>query len=149
MDEDHGPLLDPDLLRRLIRQLESTDVDEVEVTHGGSRLYLRREPGQRTVFVGASFSSSEAHVPDGAPVIAPLTGVLYTRPSPAEQPFVSVGELVEPGQVVALIETMKLFNEVTVDVAGEVVSMVKQEGELVEAGQALMYVALREESEEA
>jgi acetyl-CoA carboxylase biotin carboxyl carrier protein len=57
---------------------------------------------------------------------------------------VAIGDPVEPGQVVALIETMKLFNEVTVDIAGEVISLPVAEGELVEAGQPLLFMRPRE-----
>lgn len=149
MDEPPGSLLDPAVLRQLFQRLASTDVDELEIVDGSSRLYLRREPGRRLVTVPGRRATTE-HLPaDGIPLAAPLTGVLWMRPSPEEEQFAAVGDMVEAGQVVALIETMKLFNEVIADVAGEVVSIAAREGDLVEVGQPLIFVKPREESEEA
>lgn len=142
--EDRRPsLLDPTVLRRLFHQLESTDIDELEIVAGDSRLFLRREPGKRP----SSQAPPTESVPLGVPVPAPLTGVFYARSSPDQPPFVELGAVIEPGQVVALIETMKLFNEVTVDVGGEVLSVAAQDGDLVEMGQALMYIRPRGEGE--
>ncbi len=141
MEDRRSSLLDPEILRRLFRQLESTDVDEFEVVLGDARLFLRREPGKRQPMRTPPAESA----PAGIPLPAPLTGVFYTRSEPNQPPFVEPGDLIEPGQVVALIETMKLFNEVTVDVAGEVVSLAAQDGDLVETGQPLMYIQARAE----
>lgn len=147
MIEPRESLLDAGVLRRLIRRLEATDVDELEVVHGTTRLFLRRDPGRPTGLAAAPRSDSATEAP-GIAVTAPLTGVLYTRPSPEAEPYVVTGMLAEIGQVVALIETMKLFNEVTLEVAGEVVAITAEEGALVEAGQPLMYVRPLAESEE-
>lgn len=136
-------ILDPAVLRRLFRHLEATDVDELEVIWGSSRLYLRRQPGARTL-VREPDAAQEATAA-GAPIVAPLTGVFYARSSPEHPPFITPGDLVVPGQVVGLIETMKLFNEVTADRAGEVLSIAVAEGDLVEAGQPLIYVGNRDE----
>lgn len=131
-------------LRHLFRQLQMTDVDELEVVVGSSRIYLRREPGPR-----ASIEVPEEHDVDGADaVVAPLTGIFYGRPAPEQPPFVGPGDHVVPGQLVALIETMKLFNEVTTEVAGEILSVAAADGDLVEAGQPLMYVRLVDEGVE-
>jgi acetyl-CoA carboxylase biotin carboxyl carrier protein len=144
MDKSIPPdrsLLDPEVLRDVIQGLAATDVDELEISQGSARIYVRREPGRR----GATpVLEHAAEVRDAIPIKAPLAGVLYTRPSPEEPPFVVVGDPVESGQVVALIETMKLFNEVAADIAGDVISLPVSEGTLVEAGQPLLYVRPRE-----
>jgi acetyl-CoA carboxylase biotin carboxyl carrier protein len=66
--------------------------------------------------------------------------VFWGRQSPEQPAFVSEGEIVEPGKVVALIETMKLFNEVTADLFGKVTRIAVADGDLVELGQELVYV---------
>jgi acetyl-CoA carboxylase biotin carboxyl carrier protein len=66
--------------------------------------------------------------------------MFYGRPSPEQAAFVSEGDLVEPGQVVGLIETMKLFNEVTAEVFGEVLRIAVGDGDMVELGQPLVFV---------
>jgi acetyl-CoA carboxylase biotin carboxyl carrier protein len=131
-------LLDPDTLRRLLRQLEQTDVNELEVVTGTARLYLRREPG--AVVLSAKPNVREAETPGGVAIVSPLAGLFYARPTPADPPFVEVGSAVLPGQVVALIETMKIFNEIKAEIAGEVIEITSQEGDLVEAGKPLMYL---------
>jgi acetyl-CoA carboxylase biotin carboxyl carrier protein len=73
-------------------------------------------------------------------VEAPLTGIFYIRPAPDEEPYVQPGSHVEPDDVVGLVETMKMYNEVTADVAGTVREIVVENGSLVEAGQPLLYV---------
>lgn len=146
---DEQPLvLAPEALRELLRRLRASGVDEIEVASGSSRLFLKRSAGAQIASDEESWQSDEPARPDGIPVVAPLTGVLYTRPAPDEPPFVSTGATVEMGQVVALIETMKLFNEVTAEVAGEVISIVGQDDNLVEVGQPLLYLRPREASDD-
>src|SRR5437879_3942432 len=111
-EEESPSLLDPGTIETLIRHLESTDIDEFEFVHAGARVYLRREPGLRGAY-RAETGLEAALLDDTEVVVAPLTGMYYARPSPEQAAFVSEGDTVEPGQVVGLIETMKLFNEVT------------------------------------
>ncbi len=140
-------VLDPLVLRELIRQLTVTDIDELEVTSGGARIYLRRHPDRQ--LAGALEDDVHGRVArSGLPVIAPLTGIFYARPSPEQPPFAGVGDAVEEGQVVALIETMKLFNEVIVDFSGEVLDVVANEGDLVEVGHPLMFIRALDREEE-
>ena len=137
-------LLDPDTLRRLFRQLAATDVDEMEVESGSSRLYIRREPGtQRAIHSPRRADQSLDAV--RIPLEAPLTGVFYARPSPELPRYVEPGDSVQAGQIVGLIETMKLFNEVTAEVSGKVLSVHADDGDLVQAGQALLYFRPHEE----
>jgi acetyl-CoA carboxylase biotin carboxyl carrier protein len=144
--EESPSLLDPETLRSLLHQLESTDIDELEVVQGDSRVFLRREPGHRGTYVRDE--PAEAPLTDPAfAITAPLTGVFWGRPSPEQSAFVSEGEFVEPGQVVALIETMKLFNEVTADVFGKVTRIAVADGDLVELGEELLYVEPTEAGE--
>jgi acetyl/propionyl-CoA carboxylase alpha subunit len=137
--EESPSLLDPETLEALLRHLETTDIDELEFVQAGTRVYLRREPGHRGAYSGDA--GSEAALSDDTEVIvAPLTGMFYGRPSPEQAAFVSEGDLVEPGQVVGLIETMKLFNEVTAEVFGEVLRLAVGDGDMVELGQPLVFV---------
>jgi acetyl-CoA carboxylase biotin carboxyl carrier protein len=71
-------------------------------------------------------------------VIAPLTGIFYGSPAPGSAPYVQAGGEVAVGQVIGLIEAMKLFNEIKSDVAGRVVRLVAETGALVKAKQPLL-----------
>jgi acetyl-CoA carboxylase biotin carboxyl carrier protein len=142
-----APPLDPVSLRLLLRLLEASDIDELEAVHGHSRIYVRRQRGRPAT--DAHERSVDRATGEGIAITAPLTGVYYSRAAPDQPYFVSPGAMIEPGQVVALIETMKLFNEVTADCAGEVLSIVAQHGDLVEAGQPLIFMRLREEGDQS
>jgi acetyl-CoA carboxylase biotin carboxyl carrier protein len=73
-------------------------------------------------------------------VIAPLTGVYYASPSPSAPPFVNIGDVIHVGQVIALVEAMKVFNEIQSEVAGRVVALVAKSGDVVQKGSAILKV---------
>jgi len=140
---------EPDLLAALpglLRDLAASGVVELEVSVGEARLYLRQRlhavsdspvaPPARVLLAPAA--PEEGTLEEGLlPVTAPLSGVFYAAPSPNEPLYVREGDMVEAGQVVGLIEAMKVFNEIRVEVAGEIVRALAGTGDLVQAGQTL------------
>ena len=88
----------------------------------------------------ATDGAATAEAPSKPSVKAPLTGVWYGSPAPGSAPFVAAGREVAVGQVVGLIEAMKLFNEIKSDLAGRVVRVVPDSGALVKAKQPLIEV---------
>ena len=76
-------------------------------------------------------------------VKSPIVGTFYESPSPGAPPFVKVGDQVEVGQVLCIVEAMKLMNEIEADVAGEVVRRIASSGQPVEYGQALFAIRAR------
>lgn len=81
-----------------------------------------------------------AEAPAGTPITSPMMGIFYAASSPGAPPYVKEGDVVAVGQVVGLIEAMKVFNEITSPVAGTVKRIVAQNGQLVQPGEPLMYV---------
>lgn len=78
---------------------------------------------------------------DGSkPVTAPMVGVFYAAPSPDKEPYVTVGSKVKKGDVLCLIEAMKLMNEVTAEQSGEIVKVCVENGQVVEFGQQLFMI---------
>ena len=73
-------------------------------------------------------------------IIAPLTGVYYTSPSPSSPPFIAVGDMVQTGQVIALVEAMKVFNEIQAEISGRVIELVATNGEVVQKGDVLIRI---------
>ncbi len=71
---------------------------------------------------------------------APMVGVFYAAPSPEAEPFVKVGDFVEKGQVVCILEAMKLMNDITAPVSGRIVDICAQNGVVMEYGQTLMKI---------
>ena len=142
------------LVDRLAAVLERSDLTELEVEAGGTGLVLRKPAAIMAAAAGpvaapASAPAPEAglHAPVEAPppaqrpsVKAPLTGIFYASPSPGSPPYVQVGGEVAVGQVIGLIEAMKLFNEIKSDLAGRVVRVVAESGKLVKAKQPLVEV---------
>jgi acetyl-CoA carboxylase biotin carboxyl carrier protein len=88
----------------------------------------------------APSTGDEAAAPARPSVKAPLTGIWYASPAPGSAPFVQVGGEVAVGQVIGLIEAMKLFNEIKSDLAGRVVRICVENGQLVKAKQPLIEV---------
>ena len=144
------------LIDRLAAVLERSDLDELEVEAGGTALLLRKPSAALASMASAQAAHPAPAVGPGiapptvpAPVEesatrlvvkAPLTGLYYTSPSPGSAPYVRVGGEVAVGQVIGLIEAMKLFNEIKSDVAGRVVKMAAENGALVKAKQTLIEV---------
>ena len=102
---------------------------------GGSRL---ADPGAPPATGAAAPADPPAST--RAAVLAPLTGIFYASPSPGSPPFVEAGREVVVGQVIGLIEAMKLFNEIKSDKAGRVVRVVPEDGALVKAKHPLIEV---------
>jgi acetyl-CoA carboxylase biotin carboxyl carrier protein len=103
--------------------------------------------------VSAPAASASASVPTPAPAVqaeevlhevkSPIVGTFYESPSPGAPPFVKVGDQVEVGQVLCIVEAMKLMNEIEADVAGELVKRIAASGQPVEYGQPLFAIKAR------
>ncbi|MBI3973825.1 MAG: biotin carboxyl carrier domain-containing protein [Chloroflexi bacterium] len=133
-------------LPALIEELAAGAVVELEVAAGDARLYLHQRPvappptsvmGTGRLAEAAASAAQDEHL---AAVNAPLAGVFYAAPAPGEPPYVREGDEVEQGQVVALIEAMKVFNEIYAEVAGTVVQILVTTGQLVQTGQTLIRI---------
>jgi acetyl-CoA carboxylase biotin carboxyl carrier protein len=132
-------------IRRLADLLREYGLTEVEVEREGVRVRLRREHAPVAVAapaalaaaspaVAAAPAASEAHL---LTIEAPMVGTVYRAPSPDAQPFVRDGDRVKKGQVVCIIEAMKLMNEIESKVAGRVVKVLVENAQPVEYGQPL------------
>jgi acetyl-CoA carboxylase biotin carboxyl carrier protein len=137
----------PDLVavvRGVLDDLSGTSITRLELQHGDLRLSLRRAPGSVTsplpARIGDQISGDAAPPEHWHAVEAPLTGLFYTHPAPDKEAYVHLGSHVEPDQVLGLIETMKMFNEVTADISGTIAAMAVGNGALVHAGDVLMYI---------
>ena len=135
------------LVGELLERLAHAEVSELEVKRGGVRVRVARNGGR----VSAN-TSGAADVPHAAPlapaapvrelptVNAPLTGIFYRASSPQTEAFVQVGSYVMSGDVIGLIEAMKLFNEIRSTASGKVRRIFAENGQLVRAHQPLLEV---------
>jgi acetyl-CoA carboxylase biotin carboxyl carrier protein len=144
----------PSLVRQvhdLASALRNTDVGELDLTEDGVRIYIKRQMEPTVIAPRAPRPAArheeyqeadpEPPPPDpGAAILAPLTGMFYTASSPSAPNFTSVGETVQAGQVVCIVEAMKVFNEIKSEISGVVTAIVAQNGQLVQKGEPLIRV---------
>ena len=125
-----------DELRELIDLLDGTPIAELELQDGDLHVAIKRTPG-------AAIAPSEVKTPaddEYSYVLAPLLGTFFRQASPGSDPFVKEGDQVEKGQVVGLIEAMKIFNEIQAEVSGRVHAILVEDGDFVEADQRLIAI---------
>jgi acetyl-CoA carboxylase biotin carboxyl carrier protein len=135
-------------LRTLIQVVCCSSVTEFELVHRDLRVFVKRREGTALapscspagqVVPADELTEPECDVEE-RPVVAPLAGTVYLRPSPTDKPYVEEGDLVEEGQVVALIEAMKMFNEVQAEASGRVMRLSVSNGQSVAAGNPIMVI---------
>jgi len=152
-------------IRELIQIATETGVAELEVQHGEHRVRIRRgvEVNSHDIVIPRSSDFPSAHVPaptatatpppaageaetepalDPSLVLvkAPIVGTYYEAASPGAAPFVHPGDTVRPGQVLCIIESMKLMNEIEAEVSGVIVSRLVVNAQPVEYGEALFAI---------
>jgi acetyl-CoA carboxylase biotin carboxyl carrier protein len=135
-----------DAVRKLAAVLEEHHLAQIEVTLG--KLHIRLKAG-KTAEAVAFAPSDDEFAAEAAPaaevghvVTAPMIGTFYSSPSPGEPAFVAVGDRVDVGQVIGIIEAMKIMNEITSDRAGTVSEVFVSNAQPVEYGSPLIRLQL-------
>jgi len=155
-------------IKKLIELLEESSLTEIEIMEGEESVRLSRVGQMHTanppMHMGvpsnvqaaawtappssapadsatpAAAEEDTESVPEGELVRAPMVGTFYDSPSPDAEPFVSLGQQVSQGQVVCIIEAMKMFNQIEAEVSGSVVAILVENGQPVEFDQPLFVV---------
>lgn len=122
-------------VRQVVSAARASDVTELELANGKFSVRVRREP-----FVSMRTPESERVETPFHSVVAPFTGIFYRSPAPSAKAYVDAGDWVEVDAVIGLVETMKVFNEVTADVSGRVVKFEVEAAQLVRAGDVLVLI---------
>jgi len=145
-------------VKKLIELLEESGLAEIEISEGDDSVRISRYPGgfiqpmqtaglaPATQFPAPGLGSAVSA--DAAPpapiaghtVTAPMVGTFYGAPAPGAKPFVQVGSEVQVGDVLCIIEAMKMMNQIEADSAGRVVSILVENGDPVEFGQSLFII---------
>jgi acetyl-CoA carboxylase biotin carboxyl carrier protein len=134
------------LVTELLQRLAAEDVQQLEIRRGGLRVKVSKNgvpaaplaqstPAPSGVTVTGPDQQAKSDLPT---VNAPLTGVFYRSPTPKAPPFIQIGAVVNKGDVIALIEAMKLFNEIRATAGGKVKRIFAENGQLVRAHQPLL-----------
>jgi len=154
-------------LRELVEFLKANDIAEFDMEQADLKVRIKfaGEPApavsgvdlsQLTRLMASAPAAAAAHVPAAAPsapaaapeealheVKSPLVGTFYESSAPGAPPFVQIGDQVEVGQVLCIVEAMKLMNEIEADVAGEIVKRIATSGQPVEYGAPLFAIRPR------
>lgn len=145
-------------VKKLIELLEESGISEIEIKEGEEAVRISRHPAGAVHAMHAPIAyapppapataagtpptaaaTKPALAPDQA-VTAPMVGTFYSAPAPGAKPFVELGSEVKPGDVLCIIEAMKMMNQIECDKAGKVVSILVKNGDPVEFGQPLFVI---------
>lgn len=153
-------------IRKLIRIVEESNIDELEVTSWGRKIRITRRvnhqnphssshliinqppPAERVTstpvkdepVISMEVTKTEEIEGNLSAIKSPMVGTFYRAPAPGAKPYVDVGQIVSAGQVVCIVEAMKLMNEIESEVAGRVVKIPVENGKPVEFGQTLFLI---------
>lgn len=140
----------------LLRLVGETGVAKVELEQAGSRMLIEGAPvppvvqmsaedglAAPVVTIPAPAAAPEAHSPadnDEDLIVSPIVGTFYRAPNPDADAYVKVGDVIHPGQVLCIVEAMKLMNEIQSEISGTIVKVFPDNAEPVEFGQALFAI---------
>jgi acetyl-CoA carboxylase biotin carboxyl carrier protein len=140
-------------IKKLIKIVELSEIEELEVRKWWTKVRIsKRRPTGAPTAGGQVLEVGSAPAPPTAEeekavaenlveINSPMVGTFYRAPSPGAQSYVQVGERVTPGQVVCIIEAMKLMNEIEAEVSGAIEKILVEDGQPVEYGQTLFLVS--------
>jgi acetyl-CoA carboxylase biotin carboxyl carrier protein len=150
-------------VKKLIELLEESGIAEIEIHEGEESVRISRgstiaapqtmlnvppapvpvakatESGKSHLTSGES-TSSDDHSGEGHVITAPMVGIFYASPSPEEPAFISKGQTIKTGEVICIIEAMKIMNQIEADTEGKLLRVLVENGEAVEYGQPLFVI---------
>ncbi|EJP71494.1 acetyl-CoA carboxylase biotin carboxyl carrier protein [Gammaproteobacteria bacterium] len=140
-------------IKTLIEMLEASNLNEIEVSQGEESVRISKSSGEIKVLqdsnIGINNESQSINKIDnnqieneikGNQVTSPIVGTFYRKPSPDKEPFVKVGDIVNKGDVLCIIEAMKMMNEIKSEFDGKISSIEVDDGQPVEFGQTIIVI---------
>jgi acetyl-CoA carboxylase biotin carboxyl carrier protein len=141
-------------IKEMINLMNENDLTELEVEKEGMRIKLKKSGADKAgsaplIIEGQIPQQMPVSVPSGKPpapsiktleIKAPMVGTFYRAPSPESSPYVEIGGVIEPGQIICIIEAMKLMNEIKSEIKGKISEVLVENAEPVEFGQPLFLV---------
>ena len=147
-------------IEKIAKIVADNQLSEIALEDGDKAIIIRKEANVVTQSVAPSVCAtpvaaapsaapavsavkeekSNAQTSKGTAITSPMVGAFYAAPAPGAKPFVKVGDTVSAGQVVCIVEAMKLMNEIESEVSGKITQICVEDGQSVEYGQVLMYV---------
>ena len=137
-------------IKKLIEMLQESDLNEIEVSQGEESVRISRG-NNNIVSTQMPLNNNPIQVPEigmeeiqpelsGNQIKTPIVGTFYRRPNPEKAAFINVGDIIEVGDVVCIVEAMKMMNEIKSEYSGKVVSIIAEDGQPVEFDQTLIII---------
>ena len=145
-------------VKKLIELLEESGIAEIEIHEGEESIRISRgesaplpqtmvnvppadaSSSLKTQLSTNENSSSDDYSDEGEVITAPMVGIFYSSPSPGQPPFVNKGQNIKTGDVLCIIEAMKIMNQIEADIGGKLVRILVENGDPVEYGQPLFVI---------
>jgi acetyl-CoA carboxylase biotin carboxyl carrier protein len=139
-------------IKKLIEMLQESDLKEIEVSQGDESVKIVRDrsaqANENNIIQQPEVFSAEPEIhqkietrkTEGNVITSPIVGTFYRKPSPDKDPFIRVGDTVQKGDVLCIIEAMKMMNEIKSDFSGKVISIDLEDGQPVEYGQSIITI---------
>ncbi|MDD5730430.1 MAG: acetyl-CoA carboxylase biotin carboxyl carrier protein [Candidatus Omnitrophica bacterium] len=142
-------------IKEMINLMNENSLVELEIEKDGMRIRLKKTTSETSGYSGpvvierekvqAAQTTQAPQTPEKAPVNtveikAPMVGTFYRAPAPEAPPYVEVGQTIEPGQVICIIEAMKLMNEIKSEIRGKIAEILVENAEPVEFGQTMFII---------
>lgn len=138
-------------LKELIKLVEESEINELEIHRFGTKIRISKKLEgtsvprvhkieEKKIEVELPLKKEEVVEENLMPIIAPMVGTFYRAPAPDADPYIEVGDIVKKGQVVCIIEAMKIMNEIEAEIGGKVAKVLVENGHPVEYGQHLLLV---------
>ena len=138
-------------IKKLIEMLQESDLTEIEVTEGEEAVRISRKSSNdivvekptsdRKVETIINTETKETSISGSKTITSPIVGTFYRRPAPDKDPYVKVGDVIDAGQIVCIVEAMKMMNEIKSDFSGTIKSINVEDGTPVEFDQNLITVS--------
>ena len=140
-------------IKTLIEMLEASNLNEIEVSQGEESVRISKSSGEIKVLqdsniginnesqsINKIYNNQIENEIKGNQVTSPIVGTFYRKPSPDKEPFVKVGDIVNKGDVLCIIEAMKMMNEIKSEFDGKISSIEVDDGQPVEFGQTIIVI---------
>ena len=143
-----------DYIEKLAKVIAENELTEISLEDGDQAITIRKDlaevvttavapaaaPAPVVCQTTINTPAAEIEAPKGKAITSPMVGTFYAAPAPDAEPFVEVGSTIAEGDVVCIVEAMKLMNEIKAECAGRITQICVTNGDPVEFGQVLMYV---------
>lgn len=135
--------MDTEKIKSIMQMFEESQISKMDLTDGDLHITLEKDVEVKQVVTpvaGQSVQEEKTEEKTGTPIKSPIVGTYYQSSGAGKEPYVKVGDTIQEGDTICIIEAMKVMNEIKATVSGKVLSIEVQDGETVEYDQTLMMI---------